>query len=242
MSDRAAAGAADVAVLSAGAARGLVEALQARFRVETGATIAGTFNAVGTIRDLFTGSARCDVLILTQAMLGELAQRGLVDPTSIVPLGRVETGVAVRSGDPHPGIADRAALRATFGAATGLYCPDPERSTAGIHLVKVLRELGLWPEAQSRLRPSASGGIAMRALAHTTEAGIVGCTQVTEILYTPGVDLVGVLPPEFALATVYSAAISRHAAEPALARRLLTLLAGSDTRALREHGGLLAVG
>ena len=54
----------------------------------------------------------------------------------------------------------------------------------------------------------------MRALADTTGPGAVGCTQVTEILYTPGVDLVGPLPAEFTLATMYSVAVGTPRAAP----------------------------
>lgn len=241
MSNAGSDGAPAVHVLSAGAAKGLVEALQVRFRDETGARIAGTFNAVGTIRQQFDAGAPCDVLILTQAMLEELARDGRVDRKSITPLGRVATGIAVRSGEAHPAIGDRASLGATLAAATALYCPDIERSTAGIHFAGVLRELGLESEAQAKLRTFASGGIAMKAMADTREAGAIGCTQVTEILYTPGVELVGVLPPAFALATVYAAALGARASRPLESRKLLALLAAEDTKALRVAGGLSEV-
>jgi len=225
-------------VLSAGAAKGLVEALAPRFRADAGVAVAGTFNAVGAIRDALVAGAPCDVLILTEPMLADLVREQRVDGHTIASLGSVDTGVAVRRGEPHPPIGDRASLRATFAAAAGLYCPDVERSTAGVHFVKVLRELGLWPEAAPRIRAYPSGGIAMNAMAQATEPGVVGCTQVTEILYTPGVELVDVLPPEFALATVYAAAVSARARDAAVARRLVALLAADDTRALREAGGL----
>ena len=41
----------------------------------------------------------------------------------------------------------------------------------------------------------------------------------------------------FELTTVYTAAVSANAAEPALAVRFIAILAGADTRALREAGG-----
>ena len=147
------------------------------------------------------------------------------------------TGIAVRSGEPRPAIADRAALRETLAAATALYCPDPERATAGIHFVKVLRELGLWPDVAPRLRSYPSGAVAMGELARAQGPGLVGCTQVTEILYTPGVTLVGPLPVEFELATVYSAAVSSRARHPELARRLVEMLAGPTAARLRAAGG-----
>lgn len=231
----------DLNLLSAGAAKGLAEALRTPFHAETGAGISGTFGAVGTIRERFLADTPCDVLILTEAMLAELAGTGEIVRESIAPLGRVFTGIAVRSGEPRPAIADRAALRETLAAATALYCPDPERATAGIHFVKVLRELGLWPDAAPRLRSYPSGAVAMGELARAQEPGLVGCTQVTEILYTPGVTLVGPLPVEFELATVYSASVSSRARHPELARRLVEMLAGPTAARLRAAGGFAPV-
>lgn len=227
----------DLVVLSAGAAKGVVEALAPSFRAETGAGVAGTFGAVGAIRGQFLARGDCDVLILTAAMLDDLARDGHVDRETIVPLGAVATGVAVRAGDQHPKIDGPAALRDCFARAQALYCPDTERATAGIHFVRVLRELGLWPDAAARIRAYPSGAIAMRALAEAVGPGLVGCTQVTEILYTPGVELVGTLPPEFALATTYAAAVAARAPQPELARRLVALLTGAGTAPLRARGG-----
>ena len=48
---------------------------------------------------------------------------------------------------------------------------------------------------------------AMRELAAAKGARPIGCTQVTEILNTPGVTLVGPLPEGCALATIYTGAV-----------------------------------
>lgn len=66
----------------------------------------------------------------------------------------------------------------------------------------------------------------------------IGCTQVTEILYTDGAQLAGLLLLQFELSTAYTAAVGAHAAEPALAARLIAL-AGvrDDLRDLRWGGG-----
>ena len=61
---------------------------------------------------------------------------------------------------------------------------------------------------------------AMKELALHPGTGAMGCTQITEINYTPGVALVGPLPDAFELATVYTAAVS---ATVSRAKRFLTL-------------------
>jgi molybdate transport system substrate-binding protein len=224
-------------ILSGGAAQGLVGALEAPFRAETGASVAGTFGAVGAMRSKLVAGEPCDLVILTAALVAELAQQGRVAAQTITPLGRVRTGVAVRTGDPLPDIADRAALREALVAATGIYFPDPELATAGIHFVKLLRELGIRDEVAPRLRPFPNGATAMRELARATERTPIGCTQITEIRYTPGVTLVGALPAAFELATVYTAAVCTGAREPALAQHFAALLAAPGARGLRENAG-----
>jgi molybdate transport system substrate-binding protein len=77
----------------------------------------------------------------------------------------------------------------------------------------------------------------MRALAQTGGAHPIGVTQITEILNTPGVALVGPLPSEFELATTYTAAVCTRAAAPDAARRLVALLAGAGSRAIRVGAG-----
>ena len=70
--------------------------------------------------------------------------------------------------------------------------------------------------------------------------GAIGCTQVTEILYTPGVVLVAPLPAPFALATVYSVAVSADSMASAPARAFAALLTGDAAIGLRRSAGFLA--
>ncbi len=224
-------------VLSAGAAKGVVAALVPALESAAGATLRCEFGAVGAIREKWRAGAPCDVIILTADLIEALAREGLVEAGTLQPLGRVRTGVAVRAGEPVPPIADREQLRSSVLAAQGLYVPDTVRSTAGAHCIKVLRELGIHDEVSSRVQAFASGAAAMHALAQTTGPGLLGCTQITEILYTPGVALAGALPAQFELVTVYSAAVAASTAQPDGARRVVQALTGPDSRSLRQQGG-----
>jgi molybdate transport system substrate-binding protein len=226
-----------LAILSGGAANGLVSALGARFKQETGADIDGTFGAVGAMRDKLVGGASADMLILTAALIAELTRAGHVAAGSAADLGAVATGVAVRSGDPAPAIGGADALRAALSAADGIYFPDPRLATAGIHFAKVLERLGIADEVAPRLRTYPNGQTAMAALAAHAGGRPVGCTQITEILNTRGVTLVGNLPPEFALSTVYTLGICAEAQAPDLARRFAAMLAGEGSRELRRKLG-----
>src|SRR6266849_145035 len=222
-------------ILSGGAAQGLVSALAPQFKSETGAEIDGTFGAVGAMRDKLLAGAAADVLILTSSLIADLAKAGHVAASADV--GSVATGVAVRTGDPAPAIGDADALRAALRAADGIYFPDPKLATAGIHFAKVLEKLGIADEVAPRLRTFPNGATAMRALADAKGGRPIGCTQITEILNTQGATLVGHLPKDFALATVYTLGICTKAQSPDLARKLAALLTAETTRDLRRRLG-----
>ena len=225
-----------VNILCAGAVQGIVKALQARFERETGATLQMRFGAVGTMKEALLAGEPCDVMIVTDAMVVALQSAGDLGVMPRAPLGRVRTGVAVRSGEALPSIATPEQLKAALLAASAVLFPDPQRATAGIHFASVLAQLGIADDLTARSRTFPNGATAMRELA-ASAPGAIGCTQITEILYTPGIALVGPLPDAFELATVYTAALAVRAAQPMLAQRFIDLLAGPATRAMRAEGG-----
>lgn len=227
-------------LLCAGAAQGLVKALEPQFTADTGAVLRARFGAVGAMQEALLAGEPCDLLVLTQAMVAALAASGHVDVSTSAALGRVRTGVAVRSGQAIPDVSTPETLKALLLASDGIYFPDPARATAGIHFAKVLRELGVHDQLAASFRTFPNGATAMRELAACAEPRMVGCTQVTEILYTPGVQLAGLLPPQFELATVYTAAVCTKALQPALAAALLARMVGPEASALRRAGGFEA--
>lgn len=224
-------------VLSAGSAQGVVTALAARFQASEGCEVRASFGAVGAMKERLLAGEACDLIILSEKLIDELAVAGRVRRESIAPLGVVRTGVAVRAGEPAPAIGDSAALRAALVAAPELYFPDPQRATAGIHFIKVLEALGIRAQVGPRLRPHPNGATAMREMVRAGEAGALGITQISEIGNTPGVMLAGPLPKEHELATPYALALCTGAAQIAVAGRFAKLLTGEASRKLRTDAG-----
>jgi molybdate transport system substrate-binding protein len=224
-------------LLCAGAAQGLVKALQSRLLAEADAVLGGRFGAVGAMKEALLDGEPCDLMVSTDNMIGELVAAGALRKDHRAPLGRVRTGIAVRRGAPKPDVSTPEALKAALLAADAIYFPDATRSTAGIHFLAVTRELGIHDQIEPRFRTYPNGAAAMRELALSAVARPLGCTQLTEIKYIDGVELVAPLPARFELATVYTAAVSTHAAEPTLAARFIAMLAGDEACALREACG-----
>lgn len=225
-------------VLSGGAAQGLVASVAPAFTAATGWSIDGTYGAVGLMATRLREGAACDVMISTAALTDELRREGLLTGSAF-PLGRVETAVAVRERDPAPATGDSAQLRAALLAADEIHVPDVAASTAGIHVAKVLRELGVFDALGTRLKVHPNGATAMHALAASDAARAIGSTQSTEIIITKGLKLVGPLPPPHGLATMYSAAVTARAADRAVAQTLIDILVGRDQLTARQRVGFL---
>ena len=202
-------------ILAGGAAQSLIEKARPGFQID------GAFSAVGAMRDRLLAGEPADIVILSRALVDELARSGHVVATTIADVAHVATAVAVRSGDSLPAIGDKAGLAAALAAADEIHLPDPALATAGIHFAKVMRELGLWDRVAGRLKLAPNGNTAMRALAASPARRPIGCTQETEIRATPGITLVGPLPPGCDLTTVYTAAVTSTARAPAEAAQFI---------------------
>ena len=224
-------------ILSGGAAFGLVSKLEGRFAAENACSITGTYNAVGVMRDQLLAGAACEVVILTSALIAQLEASGHVLPGTARDLGKVRTGVAVKAGSAAPPVGTAQELKTALLAASEVYFPDPIKATAGIHFMNVMKQLGVDGFLAERLRPFPNGATAMSEMAKVGKPGAIGCTQVTEILYTSGVTLVAPLPAEFELATVYTAAVSAHAESPNAARALIEMLSSPQAQSIRSAGG-----
>ena len=226
-------------ILSGGAAQGLVASLAPDFKALTGFDITGEFGAVGAMADKLRKGTPTDIVILTAKIVADLAGENLVVATSMADVGLVETAIAVRAGDPPVAVKDAAALREAFLAADAIFVPDTKVSTAGIHVAKILQQLGIADAVAARLKIYPNGATAMRHLAVSDAARPIGCTQSTEIISTPGVVLSGPLPPGCDLATMYTAAVAARAASAKQAEALIDLLTAAGQRERRERAGFI---
>ena len=228
-----------LSILSGGAAQGLVASLAPAFKAQTGFEIAGEFGAVGAMAEKLRNGAPADIVISTAAIVAALAEEKLVVASSISDVGLVETALAVRIADPQATVRDAAGLRDALLDADAIFVPDTKASTAGIHVAKVLAQLGIAGDVADRLRVFPNGATAMRELATSNAQRPIGCTQSTEIISTGGVRLSGSLPPGCELATMYTAGIATRAAHALEAQVLIGLLTGTGQRGQRERAGFI---
>ena len=228
---------ATLSVLSAGAAKYLVQQMLGPFEVEHGVRVDATFGAVGAMREAFLAGAACDVMITSESMHARLAGESKLPEDGYADIGQVPTAVAVRSGDSLPEVSTASALSECLRAADAVFCPDIDRATAGIHLASVLKSLGIYDEIRPRLQVFPNGAAAMAELARSTTERPIGCTQMTEIIYTDGTEVAGVLPAPYGLATTYRAVCVRQPAGREMAVQFVDALTSPRYSDLRQQAG-----
>lgn len=229
----------NISILSGGAAQALVKALEPDFAEASGYGIDGTFGAVGAMRAKLAAGPAPDVVILTAAIIAELAKSGVVLHDSVADIGDVATAVAIRAGDPMPSVGNAVSLREALLAADAIYFPDPKLATAGVHFAGVIEKLGIAAAIAPRLRTFPNGMTAMAALSEATEARPIGCTQITEIIASAGVALVDALPQGFDLSTRYTAGVIALSANEMKARNLVRLVTSEASREARRRAGFV---
>ena len=103
--------AAEILVLSAGAAQSPIKAALPAFEGRTGHKVAIAFGPAGEIAKRVGAGEVFDLLILPAENVEAYVKQGKVVPGSAAPLGKVGIGVAVREGAPSPDIATPEAFK-----------------------------------------------------------------------------------------------------------------------------------
>lgn len=226
-----------VRILSAGAAQAVVERIATAYTSETGNGVKAEFGAVGAMKARVIAGEPVDMIVLTRALIDELAASGHVAAGSRSDLGAVATGVAVRAGTPPPDVSDARKLRGNLLAAMKVVCPDPAIATAGKAVMQMLDRLGIVAEMQPRMQFFPNGYAAMKWLAESRGVLEMGITQATEILPNPGVIYVGPLPGDLGIKTVYSAGLAARAQNPAGAKEFIARLTAPAARVILAQAG-----
>ena len=224
-------------IFSAGAAQAAVTQIAEKFQRESGNLINAAYGAVGAMKARIVAGEPADVIVLTAALIDELIQQGLVVPGSRVDLGKVGTGIAVRTGTPLPDVRNPQVLRGNLLAATKIVCPDPAVATAGKVVLNVLDRLDITGQVRARLQYFPNGYAAMAHLAQSTDMLEMGITQITEIMANRGVTLVGPLPPELQNIAVYSVGLAAQSAHPERSKEFIRRLTGFNAHAVLSAAG-----
>ena len=156
-----------------------------------------------------------DVVVAYPRTIDELTRDGRVIADSRTNLVRTGIGVEVRAGAPKPDISSVEAFRrALLNARSIGYL-----AVGGVP--QLVERLGLEEAIRSRVTIPTTDSVSELVARGELELGVVAITQ---ILTTPGVELVGPLPPEIQYHTVFAAGVGTNSQAPDGSKDLIAFL------------------
>jgi molybdate transport system substrate-binding protein len=230
-------GAAEILMLSGGAAQSPLKAALPAFESRSGHTVKVEFAPAGEIAKRVAAGETFDLLVLPAENVDAYEKQGKVVPGSRAPLGKVGIGVAVNERAAAPDISTPEALKQALLAAKSVVYIDPARGTSGKHFAQVLQQLGITEQVNAKAKLGSGGYVVAPVGRGEIELGV---HQITEILPVPGVKLVGPLPPALQKWTTYTAVAMPGARSPDAARELVAFLTGPEARAAFAPRGFAA--
>jgi molybdate transport system substrate-binding protein len=230
------AAAAEIKVLTAGAMKSVVLALQGGFESASGHRLVVDNDTAGGLLKRIEAGEAFDMAIITPSAIDSLIGKGKVADGSRVAIAKVGVGVAVKEGAPKPDLSSVDAFkRALLSAATVAYIDPASGGSSGIYVAGLLKKLGIADEIKPKERLQAGGYVAEKVAKGEAEIAI---HQISEILPVKGVTLAGPLPEEIQNYTVYAAGLSATAGDPKAAQAWIDYLKGPAASAAIESRGM----
>jgi molybdate transport system substrate-binding protein len=158
-----------------------------------------------------------DVVVSLPKAIDELAKNGRVLGETRTKLVRAGNGVEVRAGAPKPDISSIEAFKRTLLDAKSI----GYLQVSGVP--QLIERLGIADAIRSKVTIPDADIVSELVAEGALEIGIIVTTQ---ILTTPGVELVGSLPPELQIFATFEAAISTRSKVPDAAQALMEFLSG----------------
>jgi molybdate transport system substrate-binding protein len=232
----AAAFAAEIRILSAGAVEPGLQAFAQVAKRETGHDLKIQFNTTPQISQRLAAGEAYDIVIAPPDAIAKAAQDGKVVADTRIAVGRVGAGVVVRNGASAPDIASVDALKRSLLAADSVVY---NTASSGIYLDKLFEKMGILEQLKPKTTRYPDGASVMEHVSKG-KGNEIGFGAITEIrAYEPkGVKLVGPLPADVQNYTSYEAVMMTGAASPEAVKAVLNQFATPAGKAAFAAGGV----
>jgi molybdate transport system substrate-binding protein len=219
--------------ISSMAMRHVLDELRGVYEQQSGRSVAvASVGGVDAARRIDEGEA-FDFVVLAADAIATLAAGGRVDPRSQMDLARSAVAIAVPAGSARPDIGSESAVRdAVLRARSVGYSTGP----SGAHLLRLFERWGIAETIATRI-VRAPPGVPVGALMAQGKVEL-GFQQLGELMHLPGIDVIGELPDDIQVVTVFSAAVCTASRQPADAAALLSFLASPQADATKRRHGM----
>jgi molybdate transport system substrate-binding protein len=174
-----------------------------------------------------------DFVVLAANVIEQLAAGGRVDVGSRTDLARSAVAIAVTAGATRPDVSSESAIRDAVVRARSIgYSTGP----SGAHLIRLFQRWGIAEAIAPRI-VQAPPGFPVGTLVARGEVAL-GFQQLSELMHLPGIDVIGLLPAEIQVETVFSAAVCTASNCPAAAKAWLSFLASPEADAAKRRHGM----
>ena len=230
--------AAEVFVICGGGIRSMMDELGQQFERKSGHKLTVSYGISSQLGAQIEGGARFDLAILTEPVPEQMVKQGRVRGP-LVRIAQVGIGVAIRKGASKPDISSSEAFkRALLEAKSISYA---SQSASGLHLAKVIERLGIADAIKSKARLAPGGAIDVVEPVARGEVEL-GISAMTDILATPGAEVLGPLPPELQHYVVFTGGVAVGSAEPTAAKTLIDFLTSPASAAVIRSKGIEPLG
>ena len=230
--------AADVHALISTAMKDAVDALTPAFQRDSGNVLHVSYGPSGGIARRFLGGEPADVIVIGSNPLDDLIRQGKV-LSGATPVARTGIAICVKKGAPHPDVSTPEALKRALLAAKTVGYTSP--AGGGVTVAPILRafeRLGISDQIAAKAKLAAGGPNGRVSVLVSSGEAEIALQEVSELMTNPGVDVIGMLPPELQQITTFAAGIAADAKEPAAGRALIGFLTAPAATALYKTKGL----
>jgi molybdate transport system substrate-binding protein len=228
--------AADVTVLSVGALRSSLTAVIPEFEKATGDKVKMEAGAAGAMVTRVQKGEAVDVLIVTNSQIEKLVSQGKVISGAQVKVAKIGMGLAAIKGTSERDIRSMDAFKSTLVAAKSIGHTDPASgASSAIYAAKLLADLDVAAQLKPKIKIFASNDQLFEALASGDVE--LGFGQITEILATSKIALVGPLPAPVQNYSLFAADVVTNANESDAAKAFVKFLTSPAAVAVMKARG-----
>jgi molybdate transport system substrate-binding protein len=222
-----------VSVACSNAVQAFLNGIRDEFQRQTGHDLRFSCGLASSVRERIRAGDALDVVILTPALLDELAASGRIAPGSRTLLGRSPVALAQRAGLPKRSMQSVEELQAVLAATSSI--AFAQQGVSGTAFMALLRRWNVTESFASRLRPLEDGAAVAAAVARGDAD--LGVLPVSEIVSVGGVEVAGVLPRTLdAYVVMEAAAVAGTADAPHVKAFMRFLASPGAVGALKRHG------